>query len=144
MFYDDAMTEKRLLTGVYLPPAKRLKIIESSKITTADSNPSLILKETKEFDGKIGFQVAKGVFTPCNLDQHALIIAEGWPSWSLAIDGLGFKTITTVASFSSLSSKYEFASTSLGPSLLNENGLKQLVGYTYGCCDIHTGDACLL
>ena len=123
MFYDDAMTEKRLLTGVYLPPAKRLKIIESSKITTADSNPSLILKETKEFDGKIGFQVAKGVFTPCNLDQHALIIAEGWPSWSLAIDGLGFKTITTVASFSSLSSKYEFASTSLGPSLLNEKDL---------------------
>lgn len=53
-----------------------------------------------------------------NLVQDALVISQGWPSWTFALDGLGFASISTIASFRSLSSREEFKHTSLGSTLI--------------------------
>jgi hypothetical protein len=53
------------------------------------------------------------------LAQDALVISQGWPSWTFALDGLGFASISTIASFRSLSSRDEFKHTSLGSTLIS-------------------------
>jgi hypothetical protein len=70
---------------------------------------------------RIGFQVIKGDFEVRNLSQDALVISQGWPSWTFALDGLGFASISTIASFRSLSSREEFRHTSLGSTLTHHD-----------------------
>ena len=69
-------------------------------------------------NGRIGLQVVKGEFELTPLDQNALVISQGWPSWTFALDGLGFSSISTIASFRSISSREEFRATSLGSTLI--------------------------
>jgi len=42
------------------------------------------------------------------LPDHAMVISQGWPSWTFAIEGLGFRSVSTIASFDSPASKAEF------------------------------------
>lgn len=72
---------------------------------------------------RIGFQVVKGVMTHESIKHNALVLVQGWPSWAFALDGLGFKSITTLGSFWSLSSRDEFKCTSLGNTLIDRSNL---------------------
>jgi hypothetical protein len=74
-------------------------------------------------DERIGFQVVKGTLNQVQLNENALVLSQGWPSWAFAIDGLGFNSITTIASFRSLTSRNEFQSTSLGKTLTSRSNL---------------------
>jgi hypothetical protein len=73
---------------------------------------------------RISYQEVQGTISHSSVADHVLVISEGWPSWSFALDGLGFSSITTSAYFSSLSSKEEFKSTSLGLSPINNNSIQ--------------------
>ena len=55
------------------------------------------------------------------LSNNVLVLSQGWPSWTFALDGLGFKSISTIASFPSLVSRDEFNATSLGKTLLHKS-----------------------
>ena len=78
------------------------------------------LKEGKVGNHGLGYQEEVGVFKSIEVPHHALTISEGWPSWSFAIEGLGFKSITTLAYFESINSRDEFLATSLGGTLINK------------------------
>ena len=69
------------------------------------------------------FQVARGTFNVAPLTQHALVLSQGWPSWTFGLDGLGFKSISTIASFSSLSSREEFKATDMGSTLIHRESV---------------------
>ena len=73
--------------------------------------------------GGNGYQEEIGFFKKGELDYHALVLAQGWPSWSFALDGLGFQSICTLASFESVTSREEFMSTDLGDTLISNSGL---------------------
>ena len=95
----------------YLPSSSFLPAIDK-----ADNVPNLPVV-TKPVEN-IGFQVAKGIIQPASLSESALVVSQGWPSWSFALDGMGFDSISTIASFQSFSSRDEFKATSLGSTLL--------------------------
>ena len=71
----------------------------------------------------IGFQVDLGCLRQSELKEEVLVISQGWPSWSFALDGLGFADIKTLANFQSLSSREEFKATSLGNTLIRKDQL---------------------
>jgi hypothetical protein len=91
-----------------------MPLSHSSKLKA--SSPSSSVPPTR-----IGFQVIKGEIELTPLDQNALVISQGWPSWSFALDGLGFASISTLANFRSLSSRDEFRHTTLGSTLLHHD-----------------------
>ena len=49
-----------------------------------------------------GFQVECGIFKHYKLPFDALILSQGWPSWTFAIEGLGFRSVSTLAYFDSI------------------------------------------
>ena len=104
-------------------PNKRVKL---NLITQSLQDMSIDMPPMEDFneDSNLGFQVAKGIFFAEELEYHALILSQGWPSWAFALDGLGFETISTVASFPSLTSRDEFRSTAIGKSLMNMHSLE--------------------
>ena len=71
----------------------------------------------------IGYQVQTGTFTLNPVDCHALVISQGWPSWTFALEGLGLKSILTWASFPLLGSQLEFLATESGATLSNKRVL---------------------
>lgn len=78
----------------------------------------------KEEQVEIGYQEEIGFFLNWSLSpDHALVISQGWPSWSYALEGLGFESISTLASFDSITSREEFMSTSMGNTLINHKDL---------------------
>jgi hypothetical protein len=77
----------------------------------------------KEEQDEIGYQEEIGVFLKRELSDHALVISQGWPSWSYALEGLGFKSVSTLASFDSITSREEFKATSMGDTLINQKEL---------------------
>ena len=107
-------------------PRKRLKLdivtshLERMSINATNEND---LNE----DNDLGFQVTKGLFLPEEIDSHALVLSQGWPSWSFALEGLGFASISTMASFPSITSRDEFRATTIGASLLDRSKLVQWI-----------------
>ena len=79
---------------------------------------SPVRKQEIEFD--IGYQVAKGIVEPIELEAEALVLSQGWPSFTFALEGLGFSKVSTVASFPSLTSRDEFKSTSMGKTIMDK------------------------
>ena len=71
----------------------------------------------------IGYQVQTGTLELTAVDYHALVISQGWPSWTFALEGLGLKSISTLASFTSLGSRQEFLATEPGATLINKRVL---------------------
>lgn len=57
------------------------------------------------------------------MDYHALVVSQGWPLWTFALEGLGLKILSTVASFLSLGSRQEFLATEVGATLINKRVL---------------------
>ena len=47
--------------------------------------------------------------------ESCVVLAEGWPSWTFALDALGCREIMTLASFSSALEREEFKATRVGP-----------------------------
>lgn len=54
-----------------------------------------------------------------NHNIEALVIADGWPSWTLAIQGLSFDNIVTKLVNTCVSVREEIIHTSIGPSVSN-------------------------
>jgi hypothetical protein len=73
------------------------------------------------------FQVARGNFSVSPLNHDALVLSQGWPSWTFGLDGLGFRSISTSAAFQSISSKEEFKATDMGSTLLARNSVSNWV-----------------
>jgi hypothetical protein len=80
------------------------------------------VEEGKDFQFD-GFQVECGSFKPRQLDCNALVISQGWPSWTFALEGLGFKSVSTLASFDSVSSREEFLNTEASDTLISQHEL---------------------
>ena len=72
---------------------------------------------------EIGYQVQSGILTFKPVAYHALVVSQGWPSWTFALEGLGLESILTVASFTSLGSRQEFLATEAGATLINKRVL---------------------
>jgi hypothetical protein len=103
---------------------KRAKLCNTNSTTSILPNlgcPSI--SSTSNCDARIGFQVVKGVISQDYLEERALVISDGWPSWTFALDGLGFKSISTIAAFKSISSRDEFRSTSMANTLIDRTYL---------------------
>jgi hypothetical protein len=102
------------------PSSKRVQHNPISTLTTHESTHNNNFESSSNSNYKIEdrFKVVKGVFTPRKLETHVLIISEGWPSWTYALAGLGFKSLATLASFGSFSSRYKFFNTSLGSTIV--------------------------
>ena len=88
---------------------------------TIKDNHSPIANNSKP----LGYQVACGTFDVSPLSQHALVISQGWPSWTFALEGLGFESVSTIASFESLSSREEFKATSMGTTLIKKERVSE-------------------
>ena len=71
-----------------------------------------------------GFQVECGIFKHYKLPFDALILSQGWPSWTFAIEGLGFRSVSTLAYFDSITSRDEFKSTEAGNTLIAKHRLE--------------------
>jgi len=95
-------------------------------------------KPTKEegFRKVLGFQEETGKFIKRELPDHAMVISQGWPLWTFALEGLGFRSVSTITSFDSPASKAEFQATKMGSTLvkkeellpwLDENDLKGIL-----------------
>ena len=91
-------------------PSKRLKV-DDLIYQLQDIEFDHAKESINDEDEGLGFQIARGLFLPIKLDHHALVLSQGWPSWSFALEGLGFSSISTVASFPSLTSRDEFRCT---------------------------------
>ena len=103
-----------------LPPKKLMtKVDKAAVIMSTNSTDQLLALPPSPLD----LQVARGKFRVSKLNQHALVISQGWPSWTFGLEGLGFKTISTTASFPSLSSREEFKSTHMGTTLLDKESV---------------------
>ena len=102
-------TQKQKLSSLHSSPF-------SPAIAKAPNIPAPIVHSSR--DEHVGYQVAKGFVQPTSLPEHALVLSEGWPSWTFSLDGMGFQSISTIASFPSLTSHDEFNATSLGSTLL--------------------------
>ena len=80
--------------------------------------------EDREGLGEVlGFQEETGQFVKRALPDHALVIAQGWPSWTFALEGLGFCSLSTIASFDSAASEAEFQATEMGSTLVSKEEL---------------------
>ncbi len=55
----------------------------------------------------------------------AFVFAQRWPSWSFAVEALGFKDISTCVDWSGAVAREEFRSTSLGPTLVTLSAIKR-------------------
>ena len=102
-----------------VPPIESTKRRKLDFVKEDKDEPKPIRDKSKS----LGYQVACGSFAVSSLTQHALIISQGWPSWSFALEGLGFKSLSTIASFSSLSSREEFKVTSMGSTLIDRENV---------------------
>ena len=80
---------------------------------------NLVKTKVQEEGGKRR-KLELGYLPRYSLDCHALVIANGWPSWSFGLQGLGFKDITTKLIDPSLGLLSEFRCTDLGHSCLRE------------------------
>ena len=47
----------------------------------------------------LGFQEELGLFKNRRLEQHALVLSQGWPSWTFGLEGLGFESVSTITAF---------------------------------------------
>ena len=63
--------------------------------------------------------VEVGTFEIKQLNLHSLVFSQGWPSWTMALEGLGFNSIKTICTFDSVTAREEFKSTSFGNTLMN-------------------------
>jgi hypothetical protein len=80
-------------------------------------------EEREGFGEMLGFQEETGQFVKRVLPDHAMVISQGWPSWTFALEGLGFCSVSTIASFDSSASKAEFQATEMGSTLVNKEEL---------------------
>ena len=71
----------------------------------------------------IGHQVQTGTFILNPVDCHALVISQGWLSWTFTLEELGLKSLLTLASFPSLGSQQEFLAMESGATLINKRVL---------------------
>jgi len=63
-----------------------------------------------------------GRFVKQELPDHAMVISQGWPSWTFALEGLGCCSVrSTVPSFGSPASKAEFQATEMGSTFVNKD-----------------------
>jgi hypothetical protein len=122
---DSPLKRSNSFTDKLEPCSKRFKPFSKDPIPLHIPRPfPLPFDEPQTSHGsRIGFQEVHGSISHSQVDEPVLVIAQGWPSWSFALDGLGFGSITTSAQFPSLSSKEEFKSTSLGPSLISNHSI---------------------
>ena len=51
------------------------------------------------------------------------MLSQGWPSWTFALEGLGFESVSTIAAFSSLTSREEFRPTDMSGTLIGGDKL---------------------
>ena len=79
--------------------------------------------ERESFIKVLGFQEETGNFRKRELPDHAMVIAQGWPSWTFALEGLGFRSVSTIASFGSQASQEEFQATEMGSTLVDKEEL---------------------
>ena len=79
----------------------------SKDVRIGGSNVASEVTESKQF------QIELGCFHPVKLGIDALVFSQGWPSWTLALEGLGFRDIRTLASFAIEGNKREFLSTEM-------------------------------
>ena len=93
-------------------------LLEECPLDNITVKNSPVRKQEIEFD--IGYQVAKGIVEPIELEAEALVLSQGWPSFTFALEGLGFSKVSTVASFPSLTSRDEFRSTSMGKTIMDK------------------------
>ena len=93
---------------------ERMKEMKSSKV---------VCDGGKEGQKLAGFQEENDVFVKQALKDHAILISQGWPSWTFALEGLGFASVSTIASFESESSKTEFKATAIGDTLVAKEEL---------------------
>jgi len=81
-------------------------------------------EEREGFGEVLGFQEETGQFVKRSLpEDHALVISQGWPSWTFALEGLGFCSVSTIASFDSSASKAEIQATEMGSTLVSKEEL---------------------
>ena len=99
-----------------------------SVLGNLDSESSKLKSRNKE---DVGYQVQTGTFALTLVDCHALVISQGWPSWTLALEGLGLKSILTLASFPSLGTRQEFLATEAGATLINKRVLTKNDGIIF-------------
>ena len=71
----------------------------------------------------LGFQEETEKFIKRKLPDHAMVISQGWSLWAFALEGLGFRRVSTIASFNSPASKVEFQATEMGSTLVNKEEL---------------------
>ena len=71
----------------------------------------------------LGFQEETGEFVQRELPDHAMVISQGWPSWTFALESLGFCSVSTITSFDSPASKAEFQATEMESTLVNKEEL---------------------
>ena len=64
--------------------------------------------------GAVGYQEEKGTVPLWPEEARAVVLAEDWPSWSFALDGLGCKNILTYVQFRGPKAREEFKVTALG------------------------------
>jgi hypothetical protein len=93
------------------------QIINLNSLPNIDSVP--VKEEVSSCDYvKDEMMVEIGKMNFHNLNIHALVFSEGWPSWSMALEGLGFKSINTHCTFDSITSREEFKATSFGTTIV--------------------------
>ena len=79
--------------------------------------------EREGFRKVLGFQEETGEFVKQELPDLAMVISQGRPSWTFALEGLGFCSVSTIASFNSLASKTEIQATEMGSTLVSKEDL---------------------
>jgi hypothetical protein len=67
--------------------------------------------------------VEVGEFNTVELNTHALVFSQGWPSWTMALEGLGFSSVNTICSFDSITSRDEFKCTVFSNTLIHMSQL---------------------
>jgi len=90
------------------------------------SMENLHLRKSPDIEGfckVLGFQEETGRFIKRELPDHAMVISQGWPSWTFALEGLGFCSVSTITSFDSPASKAEFQATEMGSTLVSKEEL---------------------
>ena len=75
--------------------------------------------------GVVGYQEEIGSVNPWPNAVHTVVLAEGWPSWAFALDGLGCNGITTYARFTDAKAREEFKVTALGKTRVSLDHLKR-------------------
>ena len=106
------------------PPVAKRQVVEVNSdidcLPVKSNNQSVATPSSS-----LSFQVARGNFSVSPLTHHALVISQGWPSWTFGLEGLGFRTLSTSASFSSLSSREEFKATNMASTLIEREAVSK-------------------